>query len=249
VVCLTHVDYRSGAMHDLAGLTATAHVAGALVLWDLAHSAGAVLVDLADADADLAVGCGYKYLNGGPGAPGFSYVNRRLHDALDQPLTGWFGHAEPFALDPAYRPAPGIDRVQCGTPPVLSMAALDAALAAVADIDPAATRAKSVSLTELMITLADARLASHGVTVATPREPAKRGSQVTLRHPQAYELVRALIARGVIGDFRAPDLARFGLAPLYTRHVDVWDALDQAVAVLAAGEHSKPEHAVRAAVT
>ena len=172
-----------------------------------------------------------------------------MHDALDQPLTGWFGHAEPFVLDPVYRPAPGIDRVQCGTPPVLSMSALDAALAAVADIDPAATRARSVSLTELMITLADTRLAPYGVSVVTPRESARRGSQVSLRHPQAYGLVQALIARGVIGDFRAPDLARFGLSPLYTRYVDVWDALDRAVAVLAAGEHAKPEHAVRAAVT
>jgi kynureninase len=249
VMCLTQVDYRTGAMHDLAGLTAIAHAAGAVVLWDLAHSAGAVPVDLAGADADLAVGCGYKYLNGGPGAPAFSYVNRRLHGQLDQPLTGWFGHAEPFALDPAYRPAPGIDRVQCGTPPVLSMSALDAALAAVADVAPAAARAKSVSLTELMITLADARLAPYGVSVATPRESARRGSQVSLRHPEAYGLVQALIARGVIGDFRAPDLARFGLSPLYTRYVDVWDALDRAVAVLAAGEHAKPEHAVRAAVT
>jgi kynureninase len=249
VLALTQVDYRTGAMHDLAGLTAAAHRAGAVVLWDLAHSAGAVPVDLTGADADLAVGCGYKYLNGGPGAPAFSYVNRRLHGELDQPLTGWFGHADPFALDPAYRPAAGIDRVQCGTPPVLSLAALDTALAAVADVSPDAARAKSTSLTQLFIALADARLSSHGVRVATPREPARRGSQVSLRHPRAYGLVRALIARGVVGDFRAPDLARFGLAPLYTRHVEVWDAIDAAVAVLEAGEHTRPEHAVRAPVT
>jgi kynureninase len=249
VLCLTHVDYRTGAMHDLVGLTAAAHAVGALVLWDLAHSAGAVPVDLTGADADLAVGCGYKYLCGGPGAPAFSYVNRRLHDTLDQPLTGWFGHAEPFALDPAYRPAAGIDRVQCGTPPVLSMAALEAALEAVADVDGAAVRAKSVSLSALFIALADARLAAHGVWVATPRDPAGRGSQVSLRHPEAYGLVQALLARGVVGDFRAPDLARFGLAPLYTRHVDVWDAIEHAAAVLERGEHTRPEHAVRAVVT
>ncbi len=249
VVSLSHVDYRTGVLKDAAAVTAAAHQVGALALWDLAHSAGALPVELDAWDADLAVGCGYKYLNGGPGAPAFAYVHRRWHDALDQPLAGWMGHAAPFALERDYRPAPGIARVQTGSPPILSMAALDAALDAFDGVDLHAVRTKSLALSDLLIALADERLAAYAVQVAAPRERAQRGSQVCLRHPAAYGFVQALTGRGVVGDFREPDLARFGLSPLYLRFVDLWDGVDAMVAVLEAGEHEAPAYAVRAAVT
>jgi kynureninase len=249
VLALTHVDYRTGRMHDAAALTAAAHEAGALACWDLCHSAGAVPVDLDGWDADLAVGCGYKYLNGGPGAPAFAYVHRRWHDDLDQPLSGWLGHAAPFALERDYRPAPGIARMQAGTPAVLSLAALDTALDALDGVSIADVRAKSLALTDYFIALADERLASYGVSVEAPRDHSERGSQVCLRHEHAYGLVQALIARRVIGDFREPDLARFGFAPLYIRFVDVWDAVDHAVAALRNDEWARPEFTTRAAVT
>lgn len=249
VLSLTHVDYRTGRMHDAAAITAAAHRVGALALWDLAHSAGAVPVALQQWDADLAVGCGYKYLCGGPGAPAFAYVHPRWQEPLDQPLAGWMGHAAPFALELDYRPASGIGRVATGTPPVLSMAALDAALDAFDGVSIDALRAKSVELTELFIRLADERLTAYGVSVASPRDAARRGSQVALRHEQAYAVVQALIARGVVGDYREPDLARFGFAPLYVRFVDVWDAVDQLASVLAAEEWRRPEHRVRVGVT
>lgn len=246
---LTHVDYRSGRMHDAAALTAAAHDAGALACWDLCHSAGAVQVDLAGWDADLAVGCGYKYLNGGPGAPAFAYVHPRLQDRLDQPLSGWMGHAEPFALERDYRAAPGIARVQAGTPPVLSMAALDTALDAFDGVSMAEVRAKSLALTDYFVALVEERLAAYGVVAEVPRDRVRRGSQVCLRHPEAYGVVQALIARGVIGDFRYPDLARFGFAPLYLRFVDVWDAVEHAAAVLEHGDWARPEFASKAVVT
>lgn len=249
VLALTHVDYRTGRMHDATALTAAAHAAGALVCWDLCHSAGAVPVDLTAWDADFAVGCGYKYLNGGPGAPAFASAHRRWHDALDQPLTGWLGHAEPFELERDYRPADGIARVQAGTPPVLSLVALDAALDVFDGVAMTDLRTKSLALTDYFIELADERLAPHGVAVEAPREHERRGSQVCLRHEHAYGLIQALIARGVIGDFREPNLARFGFAPLYVRFVDVWDAVDHAAAVLAGGEHVEPDFVTRAAVT
>jgi kynureninase len=249
VLALTHVDYRSGRMHDAAALTAAAHAVGALACWDLCHSAGVVPVELAQWNADLAVGCGYKYLNGGPGAPAFAYVHPRWHDLLDQPLTGWLGHAEPFAFEQNYRPAPGITRVLTGTPSVLSMTALDAALDAFDGVSMAELRAKSLALTDYLIALADEHLTAYGVTVEAPREHGRRGSQVCLRHSEAYGLVQALIARGVVGDFRAPDLARFGLAPMYVRFVDVWDAVERAVAVLASKEFANGEYAARKLVT
>jgi kynureninase len=249
VLALTHVDYRSGRMHDAAALTAAAHAVGALACWDLCHSAGVVPVELAQWNADLAVGCGYKYLNGGPGAPAFAYVHPRWHDLLDQPLTGWLGHAEPFAFEQNYRPAHGIARVLTGTPSVLSMSALDAALDAFDGVSMAELRAKSLALTDYLIALADEHLTPYGVTVEAPREHGRRGSQVCLRHSEAYGLVQALIARGVVGDFRAPDLARFGLAPMYVRFVDVWDAVEQAVAVLASKEFAIGEYATRKLVT
>jgi kynureninase len=249
VLALTHVDYRSGRMHDAAALTAAAHAVGALACWDLCHSAGVVPVELAQWNADLAVGCGYKYLNGGPGAPAFAYVHPRWHDLLDQPLTGWLSHAEPFAFEQNYRPAPGIARVLTGTPSVLSMSALDAALDAFDGVSMAELRAKSLALTDYLIALAYEHLTAYGVTVEAPREHGRRGSQVCLRHSEAYGLVQALIARGVVGDFRAPDLARFGLAPMYVRFVDVWDAVEQAVAVLASKEFANGEYATRKLVT
>jgi kynureninase len=228
----THVNYRTGAMHDLRALTRAAHSAGALALWDLSHSTGAVECDLEGAGVDLAVGCGYKYLNGGPGAPAFVYVARRHHGALRNPIPGWHGHAEPFAMVPGYVPAPGVAGLLVGTTPILSLAALDAALDAFVGVDLAAVRAKSVALTEAFIGLVEDRLARHGLTVVTPREPAQRGSQVCLAHPEAFGIVQALIARGVIGDYRDPSICRFGFAPLYLRFVDVWDAVEHLGAVL-----------------
>jgi kynureninase len=249
LVAVSHVDYRTGRMHDGAAVTAAVNDAGAVMSWDLAHSAGAVPVALDDWEADLAVGCGYKYLNGGPGAPAFTYVNERWQHLVDQPLAGWWGHADPFALERDFRPAPGIARMQVGTPPVLAMSALDAALDAYDGVDMVDLRVKSLALTDLFVELTESRLRPYGVEVEVPREHALRGSQVCLRHPQAYGLVQALIARGVVGDYREPDLGRFGFTPLYLRYVDVWDAVDRATAVLDAGEHLSPEYQVRAAVT
>ncbi|HEX6338514.1 MAG TPA: kynureninase [Jiangellaceae bacterium] len=249
VLALTHVDYRTGQMYDAAALTAAAHAVDALVCWDLCHSAGAADVELAGWDADFAVGCGYKYLNGGPGAPAFAYVHPRWHDSLDQPLPGWLGHADPFAFEQRYRPAPGIERVRTGTPDVLSMIALDAALDAFDGVSTADLRSKSLALTDYFIALAVERLTPYGVVIEAPLEYERRGSQVCLRHPDAYGLVQALIARGVVGDFRTPDLARFGFAPMYTRFVDVWDAVEQAAAVLAGNEFADAEYATRKMVT
>jgi kynureninase len=249
VVELTHVDYRSGRMYDAGEITAAVHDVGALVLWDLCHSAGAVPVDLDGWNADLAVGCGYKYLNGGPGAPAFVFVNRRWQDALDQPIPGWMGHAAPFALERDYRPAPGVARLLAGTPPIMSMSALDAALDAFEGVSMTDVRAKSLALTDYFIALIEERLTTYGVTVEVPRRHEERGSQVCLHHPGAYGLVQALIARGVVGDFRDPDYARFGLTPLYLRFVDIWDAVDHMAAVLRSRAWEAPEFAVRAAVT
>jgi len=248
VLALTHVDFRTGAMFDLPGLTAAAHEVGALAHWDLCHSAGAVPVDLVAADADAAVGCSYKYLNGGPGAPAFAWVHPRHQAAWDQPVPGWFGHARPFDMDREHVPADGIARMTTGTPPVLALSALDAALDAFDGVAVADLRAVSLSLTDLFVDLVDARLGDR-VEVVTPREHAHRGSQVSLRHPQAYGIVQALIERGVVGDFRTPDIARFGFAPLYVTHADVHDAVEHLVAVLDHDEHLRPAYDVRNTVT
>jgi kynureninase len=257
ILMLTHVNYRTGFMHDMKALTERAHQGGVLVIWDLAHSAGAVPVDMAD--ADFAVGCGYKYLNGGPGAPAFAWVHPKHTAWMDrtgwrQPLSGWLGHAAPFAFSSEYEPARGIARFVCGTPPVLSLAALecgvDTVLAAERIGGLAAIRDKSLALTDLFITLVEERCAGHDLTLASPRERSERGSQVSFAHPaHGYEIMQALIARGVIGDFRAPDLLRFGFTPLYTRFTDVWDAVDRLRAVLDSGEWRERRFAVRAAVT
>ncbi len=258
VLMLTHVNYRTGAMHDMAAATRAAHAAGALTVWDLAHSAGAVEIDLHGAQADFAIGCGYKYLNGGPGAPAFVWVNPRHTDRFWQPLAGWWGHATPFAFTPDYRPAPGVARYLCGTAPVLSLAALecglDTLLAASALGGMAALRTKSLALTDLFMALVEQRCAGFGLGLATPRPHAQRGSQVCLTRAHgpngassgAYAIVQALIARGVIGDFRAGDgglhldILRFGLTPLYLGFADVWHAVEQLRQVLETGEWQQP---------
>ena len=232
VVVLSQVAYRSGALVDVAEVTRLARDAGALVVWDLSHGAGAVPADLTASGADLAVGCTYKYLNGGPGAPAFLYVRRELQEQLRQPIWGWFGQRDQFAMGAAYDPAEGVDRFAVGTPPVLAMAAVEvgARLSAEAGIDRLA--AKGRALTDLVVALADSWLAGHGVTVASPRDAARRGSHVSLAHPAAWQLTQALVDRGVVPDFRTPDRLRLGPAPLYTRFVDVWDAMDRLRTVL-----------------
>ena len=260
VLMLTHVNYRTGRMHDMAALSAAAHAAGTLVVWDLAHSAGAVPVHLQRDGADFAVGCGYKYLNGGPGAPAFVWAHPRHADRFWQPLAGWMGHAAPFDFTPGYRPAAGIARYLCGTPAVLGMAALECGVDTVLAAEPlggmAALRAKSVALTTLFTELADARCTGQGFSVVSPRDDAQRGSQVCLARPEgAYAIVQALINRGVVGDFRAgdgaamPDILRFGFTPLYTRFVDAWDAVEQLRQVMADAEWQQPRFAQRHAVT
>lgn len=250
VVMLTQVNYRTGALHDLKAVTAAAHEAGALMLWDLAHSAGALPVDLNETQADFAAGCGYKYLNGGPGAPAFLYVASRHHGRFTQPLTGWLGHDAPFAFEPSYRPAPGIARALCGTPPILSLAALEAGVDGVLTADIAALRAKSMALGDLFIAAVDGRGGPDlGLSLASPRNAAARGSQVSFRHAEGYPVMQALIAGGVVGDFRAPDILRFGFAPLYVRYVDVWDAAQTLLRILETRSWDRPEFKRRAAVT
>lgn len=249
LVVLTQVDYRSGRKLDLARITAAAHDRGALVLWDLAHSAGAFGVDLEAAGADLAVGCGYKYLNGGPGAPAFLYVAERWQEAILPALPGWMGHAAPFSLEAAYRPAPALRRHLVGTPPILALAALDAALSVWEGVDTAALTRKGQALTESFIALAEARLGTDAGRLVSPRDPERRGSQVCFAHPQAYALMQALIDAGVIGDFREPDILRFGFAPLYVSHADVWDAVDRWVTVLRSGLYREARFSRRGVVT
>ncbi len=262
VLMLTHVNYRTGAMHDMAAVTRAAHAAGILCVWDLAHSAGAVPVDLNGAEADFAIGCGYKYLNGGPGAPAFVWVNPRHADRFWQPLAGWWGHASPFAFTPDYQPAPGIGRYLCGTQPIINLAVLECGLDAMLAAEPlggmTALRTKSLALTDLFIALVEQRCARHGLGLATPREHAARGSQVCLtRDVGAFAIVQALIARGVIGDFRAgegqggrhKDILRFGFTPLYIGFADVWHAVEHLLQVLESGEWQKPEFNQKHAVT
>ena len=287
VLMLTHVNYRTGAMHNMAAVTQAAHEAGILTVWDLAHSAGAVPVDLNGAQADFAVGCGYKYLNGGPGAPAFVWAHLKHASRFWQPLAGWWGHAAPFEFTPDYRPAPGIARFLCGTQPILSMTALECGLDTVLAAEPmggmAALRAKSLALTDLFITLVEVRCAGYGLGLATPREHAKRGSQICLTRStgphapplrwslppegtdtalglpgggsDAYAIVQALIARGVIGDFRAGDggahldILRFGFTPLYIGFEDVWQAVEHLKQVLETGEWQRPEFNQKQAVT
>ena len=249
VVLVNHVDFRSGALRDMAALTDRIHAAGALAVWDLCHSAGALPVALDAAGADFAVGCSYKYLNGGPGAPAFIHVARRHQGAARQPLAGWWAHARPFAFEPGFDPDPGIRAFQTGTQPILSLRALEGALSLWEGIDLAALRRKSQSLSALFIELVEADGAFPGLRLASPRDPALRGSQVAFAHPDAYPVMQALIARGVIGDFRAPDLLRFGFAPLYLSHADVARAAGALREILTTGAWRAPQFARRAAVT
>jgi kynureninase len=237
VATVSHVDFRTGRMLDMRALTSAARAEGVPLVWDLSHSAGAVHLRLNEDDVEFAVGCGYKYLSGGPGAPGFLYVARRVQDTLESPLTGWMGHASPFDFETRYRPAPGMRRFLAGTPPILSMAALDDGLRTFKGVEMAVVRRKSVELGDLFLRLAGDRLAEFGVVPASPGDARRRGSQVSLRHPEGYALIQALIARGVVGDFRGPDLMRFGLAPLHVRYADVWDAVEALRLVLVNEEH------------
>ncbi|MFU0507015.1 kynureninase [Pseudaminobacter sp. NGMCC 1.201702] len=248
-VLVNHVNYKTGELRDMAALTARVHAAGAVVIWDLCHSAGALPVELGGAEADLAVGCTYKYLNGGPGAPAFIYAARRHHDNLRQPLTGWWGHARPFAFEQDYAAGSGIKRFLCGTQPVLSLRALKGALDVWDDVDLNLLRQKSMALTDLFIELVEAGCGEYGVALAGPREGASRGSQVSFAHPHGYEIMQALIERGVIGDFRAPDVMRFGFAPLYVSYRDVWDATMILRDILKTEAWKHERFSVRAAVT
>ncbi len=247
VVSLTHVNYKTGRIHDMAAITQRAHAVGALVVWDLAHTAGAMPCALNDAQADFAVGCGYKYLNGGPGAPAFVFVAKRHQDQLQQPLQGWHGHAKPFDFVHNYKAAPGIDRMLVGTAPQLSLIALEAALTAFDGVDMQQLRRKSVALTELFIQLVDQELQGFGL--ASPRAAAERGSQVALTHAEGYAIMQAVIARGVIGDYRAPNILRFGFAPLYVRFIDVWHAVATLKDVMATDAWRQPAFQQRKAVT
>lgn len=249
VLMLTHVNYKTGRMHDMVALTKQAHVCGALVLWDLAHSAGALPVDLNAAQADFAVGCGYKYLNGGPGAPAFIYVAQRWQNEFRQPLSGWLGDARPFAFDPTYEPANGVGRYMVGTPPLLSLAALECGVDILLDADMNALRAKSLALGDLFIERVEMKCAVHGLVLATPREHVQRGSQVSYHHPQGYAIMQALIAHGVIGDFRAPDIIRLGFAPLYVSYDDVARAVDILARVLDERLWDAPQFRMRKKVT
>lgn len=248
VVMLSHVNYRTGAMHDMAAVTRAAQGHGALMLWDLAHSAGAVPVDLAAADADLAVGCGYKFLNGGPGAPAFLYAAPRLHAGLRLPITGWLGHAAPFAFETEYRAAPGLGQAVVGTPPILSLAALEIGINLALEASMSEIREKSLQQAELLAALIE-QAAPGAFRRVTPIDPMQRGSQLCLSHPDAYAIMQALIARGVIGDFRAPDILRFGITPLTLSYTELWDAAATLGVIMAEGAWRDPSFAVRRAVT
>ena len=249
LLLLNHVHYKSARIHDMRGLTAQAHAVGALTLWDLSHSAGVLDLQLERDRADFAVGCGYKYLNGGPGAPAFLFAARRHHEAMRLPLTGWMGHAEPFTFHDHYRPGAGVRQGLCGTPPILAMAALDEALDAFDGVSMADVRAKAMGLTDLFLRLVQERCPGAGLASASPLDPRERGGHVSLTHPDGYAIVRSLIERGVVGDFRAPDVLRFGFSPLYVSYADVWDAVERLLAVMAEGAWRDPRFQSRLAVT
>lgn len=248
-VLVNHVNYKTGELRDMAALTQRIHAAGAMVVWDLCHSAGALPVDLDGADADFAVGCTYKYLNGGPGSPAFIYAAARHHEDIRQPLSGWWGHARPFAFERSYDAGSGIRRFLCGTQPVLSLRALEGALALWDEVDIKELRRKSIALADLFIDLVERKCGSYGVLLESPRDGARRGSQVSFIHEHGYAIMQALIERGVIGDFRAPSTMRFGFTPLYTSYRDVWRAVEVLEEILRDGTWREERFAIRAAVT
>jgi kynureninase len=249
LLSLTHVNYRDGNIHDMKALSKRAHQMGALTVWDLSHTAGAMPVDLNDAGADFAVGCGYKYLNGGPGAPAFLFVAGQHQEQIRPPLSGWMGHARPFDFAGEYEPAEGIARNLCGTPAILGLAALEMGLETFRGVDMDAIRVKSMALGDLFIDLVDQLCAAHAFALGSTRDCQARGSQVSLLHDDGYPIMQALIARGIIGDFRPPDVMRFGMAPLYTRYQDVWDAVSGLAAIMDGEVWRDPAFAARAAVT
>jgi kynureninase len=249
ILMLTHVHYKTGARFDMAALTRAAQAKGALVLWDLSHSVGAVPVDLNAAGADMAIGCGYKYLNGGPGAPAFLFVAERHQGRLASPLSGWMGHAAPFAFGDDYQPANGMQRFLCGTPPILALAALESGIDLFLEADMAAITAKSQALCALLIDLVAARCDGLGLQLATPMQAASRGSHVSFRHKNGYAVMQALIARGVIGDFRDPDILRFGLTPLYLQYEDIWNAVECLRDILSSGAFRDKKYETRSVVT
>ncbi len=249
VVMITETDYRSARRHDMKAVTARAHEKGCLMIWDLAHSAGAVPGQLMEVDADFAIGCTYKYLNGGPGSPAFVFVHPRLQNEVLPALVGWWGHAKPFDFGQKFEAGDGISRMQCGTQPMLSMQALDAALDVWSDVDMDEVYAKAQKMCALFVELAEQRCGAQGITLFGGRDFSTRGSHVCLKHEQSYAIMQALIARGVIGDFRAPDLMRFGFAPLYNSFADVWDAVDHLAHVLDGKLWDTPEFRQRKAVT
>lgn len=249
VVMITEVDYRTCRRHDMKAITRLAHDKGCLIIWDLAHSAGAVPVDLLGADADFAIGCTYKYLNGGPGSQAFVWVNPRHHATAEPALVGWWGHARPFAFDLEWQPADGLVRQQCGTQAILSLIALDAAMDVWADVDMAELQAKSRSLCQTFIALVEARCAKHGLKLAGPRDMGQRGSHVSFECPEGYAVMQALIARKVVGDFRAPNIIRFGFAPLYNSHVDVFNAAETLAEIMDKRLWDRPEFRAKKAVT
>ncbi len=249
VVLVNHVDYRSGRLRNMHAVTERAHAAGAVVVWDLCHSAGVLELDLNRCGVDFAVGCTYKYLNGGPGSPAFLFAAKRHHRRLSQPLTGWWGHEQPFAFDKTYRAAPGIRKFLCGTQPVLSLRALQAGLELYADVDIRRVREKSLALTDYFMTLIESRCADDGMRIISPRNGAERGSQVSIAHEHGYEIIQALIAAHVVGDYRRPNLMRFGFAPLYIRYCDVWDAVDRLAVIMQSEAWRDPNFAPHGVVT
>ncbi|MER8958749.1 kynureninase [Mesorhizobium sp. M0601] len=249
VVLVNHVNYKSGELRDMPALTRRAQEAGAMIVWDLCHTAGAMPVELDKANADFAVGCTYKYLNGGPGAPAFIYAAERHLSDIQQPLTGWWGHARPFAFEPGYAAGTGIRRFLCGTQPVLSMRTLKGALDIWNDVDMTAVRKKSIALADLFIELVEAKCGTYGLTLESTRDGEKRGSQISFMHEHGYQVMRALIERGVIGDFRAPSTMRFGFTPLYVGYADVWQAVKVLEDILHTGAWKDARFAIKAAVT